>query len=94
MELGQGLADVATIAILQERAIRRGEIVNAQLQSALVSRVVIEQAKGVLAQHRDVSMAEAFEQLRAYSRRSNQRLTEVARALVERKIDPRSIRPA
>jgi hypothetical protein len=49
--LGQILADVATIGILQERAIRRGEIVNEQLQAALNSRVVIEQAKGAAARN-------------------------------------------
>jgi len=45
LRLGQALADVATIGILEERAIRHGEIVTEQLQTALNSRVIIEQAK-------------------------------------------------
>ena len=51
LRLGQALADVATIGILQDRAIRHGEVVTEQLQTALNSRVVIEQAKGVLSQY-------------------------------------------
>src|SRR4051795_674439 len=68
LALGQALADVATIGILQERAIHRGEVVNEQLQLALNSRVIIEQAKGVLAQHGGVSTDLAFERLRRYAR--------------------------
>ena len=86
--LGQALADVATIGILQEQAIRRGEVVNEQLQTALNSRVVIEQAKGVLAQHGGLTMDQAFEQLRGYSRTNNLRLSEVARSLVEGDLGP------
>ncbi|WP_344419398.1 GAF and ANTAR domain-containing protein [Pseudonocardia ailaonensis] len=89
LALGQALADVATIGILAERAVRRGEVVTEQLQNALNSRVVIEQAKGVVAQHSGVAMEEAFEQLRRYSRRSNRRLAEVAGDVVTRRLDPR-----
>ena len=78
----QALADVATIGILQERSIHRGEVLTEQLQSALNSRVVIEQAKGVLAQRYDVSVSEAFELLRAYARRTRQRLVDVAGEVV------------
>jgi GAF domain-containing protein len=81
--LGQALADVATIGILSERAIRRGEVVAEQLQTALNSRVIIEQAKGVLAQHGGLSMAAAFDRLRRYARTHNARLSEVARQVVE-----------
>jgi transcriptional regulator with GAF, ATPase, and Fis domain len=91
LALGQALADVATIGILQERAIRRGEILNEQLQSALTSRVVIEQAKGVLAQHHGVGMDAAFDRLRRYSRTHNLRLAEVARQLATSQLDPAAI---
>ena len=83
LALGQALADVATIGILQERAIRRSEVLSEQLQTALTSRVIIEQAKGVLAQHLGVSMDTAFDRLRRYARNSNLRLAEVARQCVE-----------
>jgi transcriptional regulator with GAF, ATPase, and Fis domain len=78
----QALADVATIGILQERSIHRGEVLTEQLQSALNSRVVIEQAKGVVAQLHDVTVAEAFDLLRTYARRTRQRLVDVAAAVV------------
>ena len=83
LELGQALADVATIGILSERAIRRGEVLNEQLQAALNSRVIIEQAKGVLAQLGGLSMNAAFDRLRSYTRSHNQRLSEVALRVVE-----------
>ena len=84
----QALADVATIGLLQERTIRRGEVLTEQLQSALNSRVVIEQAKGAVAQIYAVSVDDAFELLRGYARRHQLRLGDVARALVT---DPASI---
>ena len=83
LSLGQALADIATIGILQERAIRRGEVLTEQLQAALNSRVIIEQAKGVLAQHGNLTMHVAFDRLRRYARSHNLRLTEVARQIVE-----------
>jgi GAF domain-containing protein len=82
LSLGQALADVATIGILQERAIRHGGVVTEQLQSALNSRIVIEQAKGVLAQLGVLTMATAFDRLRRYSRGHNLLLGEVARRVV------------
>ena len=60
----QALADVATIALMQERTIRRAEELTEQLQGALISRVVIEQAKGALAALPGISPEEAFEVLR------------------------------
>ena len=82
LRLGQALADVATIGILQERAIRHGEVLTEQLQTALNTRVVIEQAKGVVAQLGNVPMDIAFEHLRRFSRRNNMLLGEVARHVV------------
>ena len=74
---------MATIGILSERAIRRGEVLNEQLQTALNSRVIIEQAKGVLAEHGNLSMDAAFDRLRSYARRHNLRLSEVARQVID-----------
>jgi GAF domain-containing protein len=84
----QALADVATIGLLQERAVRRGEVLTEQLQGALNSRVIIEQAKGAIAQMRNCSVDEAFNLLRGHCRNHNLRLSDVARAVVT---DPRPI---
>ncbi|GAA4880147.1 GAF and ANTAR domain-containing protein [Pseudonocardia benzenivorans] len=91
LALGQALADVATIGILAERTVRRTEVVAEQLQTALNSRVIIEQAKGVIAQYGGVPMDQAFERLRGYSRRHNLRLAEVARNVVNGRLDPRTV---
>ena len=82
LRVGQGLADIATIAILQRRALQRGFELNEQLQEALNSRIVIEQAKGVLAERLKSDMPTAFAVLRGYARRTNSRLSDVARAVV------------
>lgn len=76
--IGQALADVATISILQERTIRETALVNEQMQGALNSRVLIEQAKGVIAYTARVNMDEAFRRLRAYARSNNRSLPETA----------------
>jgi GAF domain-containing protein len=83
LALGQALADVATIGILSERAINRGEALNEQLQTALNSRVIIEQAKGVLAERGNIDMNTAFDRLRGYSRDNNLKLSDVGRQIVE-----------
>jgi hypothetical protein len=83
LRVGQALADVATIGLLQERNVRRSETLAEQLQAALNSRVVIEQAKGKLAERLSVDMDRAFAMLRDYARNSNQRLTLVAGHFVE-----------
>ncbi|HEX5428694.1 MAG TPA: GAF and ANTAR domain-containing protein [Pedococcus sp.] len=78
----QALADVATIGLLQERAIRHGEVLTEQLQSALNSRITIEQAKGALAQLRHVTPDEAFTLMRDYARSRRLHLGDVAREVV------------
>jgi GAF domain-containing protein len=78
----QCLADIATIGLLQERAISSAEILTEQLQGALNSRITIEQAKGVLARTHGTSVDAAFGMMRDYARRNNHRLSDVARAVV------------
>jgi hypothetical protein len=82
LRIGQALADVATIGLLHERNVRRSETVAEQLQAALNSRVMVEQAKGKLAERLSIDMERAFTMLRDYARNSNQRLTDVARDFV------------
>jgi transcriptional regulator with GAF, ATPase, and Fis domain len=88
VQVVQALADVATIGLLQARAIQRGEVLTEQLQGALNSRIVIEQAKGAIAQTHGTSIDEAFLAIRDYARRTNRRLSEVAHAIVA---DPHSV---
>jgi AmiR/NasT family two-component response regulator len=76
---------------LQERTIRRGEILTEQLQAALNSRIIVEQAKGALAQALGVSVDEAFELIRALSRNSNQRLVHIARDIVTERSYPSTL---
>jgi GAF domain-containing protein len=83
----QALADVATIAILQQRSLSVAGVLAEQLQNALNSRIVIEQAKGVLAESGGLEMGVAFEVLRVHARSTNQRLSDVAELLVTRQLD-------
>jgi hypothetical protein len=86
-ELGQALADVATIGILHERALHHQEVVTEQLQKALHSRITIEQAKGVVAERLHVSIDEAFTLIRAHARNHNLKLADAARAITEGELD-------
>lgn len=85
--VAQALADVATIGILQERSIRETGIVTEQLQRALESRILIEQAKGVLSAMGLMSVDAAFEALRTYARRNNLPLRTVAEGVTNRSLD-------
>lgn len=84
--LAQALADVATISILQDRELTDLSRLTQQLQTALETRVLIEQAKGLLAERLDQSMEEAFRTLRTHARNNNRKLREVATALVNREL--------
>jgi GAF domain-containing protein len=86
--IAQALADLATIAILQNRAAVAQRDLNAQLTEALSSRVVIEQAKGMIAERQGLQVDQAFNRLRRYARNHNLRLADVARATVAGDIDP------
>lgn len=79
---GQALADVATIGILAQRGVHQAELINIQLKQALDSRVIIEQAKGVLAERLHLTVDEAFALLRRRARDHNLRLTDLARDIV------------
>jgi ANTAR domain len=79
----QALADVATIAILQHRVGLHAHVVNEQLNEALNSRIVIEQAKGVIAERAGIDMDGAFSRLRDHARSNNLRLADVARDIAE-----------
>lgn len=80
----QALADVATIGILHHRAAAESNLLSEQLQYALNSRILIEQAKGAIAHKLDLNTDQAFEVLRRYSRAHNQRLADTAAAVVNR----------
>jgi GAF domain-containing protein len=93
VEIAQAFASVATIAILQHRAARETQIVNEQLQTALTSRVIIEQAKGMVAEGANLKMEDAFSALRAHARNHNLRLSDLARDVTNGKVPPSSLDP-
>lgn len=83
VDLGRSLADIAAIGILHQRAIAHAGVATNQLQGALTSRIVIEQAKGAIAERMQVDMDEAFAILRAHARKHNLPLSELARAVAQ-----------
>jgi len=82
IEAAQAFADVATIAILQHRAALEAQVLNEQLTHALNSRIVIEQAKGMIAEREDLNMEDAFSMLRNHARSHNLRLVDLSRDVV------------
>jgi GAF domain-containing protein len=86
--VARAFADLAAVSIVQNRAHVEARRLNEQLSAALTSRVVIEQAKGVLAERAGIDLTEAFERMRAYARDHNSRLADVARAAVAGTLDP------
>jgi GAF domain-containing protein len=91
LPLGQGMADIAAVALVQERSVREFRGVVGQLQGALSSRVVIEQAKGVLAERHRISLDTAFVRLRGYARSNNRRLGDVAAELIDGRLQPAAL---
>lgn len=86
IEAARALAAVATIAILQHRAALEAQLLNDQLTHALNSRVVIEQAKGMVAERRGLDLDQAFALLRSYARDHNVRLADLAREVIDGKV--------
>jgi len=92
LRIGQAMADVATVGLIQERAISASELLAAQLQTALNSRVRLEQAKGVLAERAGLPMDQAFQLMRDYARNNGRRLSEVATHIIDGLLDDRTLR--
>jgi GAF domain-containing protein len=90
-DIAQALADIATIGVLQARAIHDGQVVSTQLQTALESRIAIEQAKGILAEYGGITVDDAFTRLRSYARTNNTKLTDAARRVVSGAVTPQSL---
>jgi GAF domain-containing protein len=91
--VARAFADLAALSISQYRASSEAQRLNEQLSAALSSRVVIEQAKGVISERANVDLNEAFSRLRLYARASNFRLTDVAKAAVDGSLDPAAWAP-
>jgi transcriptional regulator with GAF, ATPase, and Fis domain len=91
--LGQAMADIATIGILQARTITQATVVADQLQDALKTRITLEQAKGRLAERAGVELDAAFAWLRGYSRHHNRGLTSVAAAFLSGDLTADDLKP-
>ena len=83
LAVAQAMADIATIGILQERLIRDQSVLTVQLETALQSRVIIEQAKGIVAERDRINVDDAFLRIRRFSRNTNRLLSDTARGIVD-----------
>lgn len=92
--LGQAMADVATIGLLHERVLQERAVVSGQLQTALNSRIAVEQAKGFVAERTGVELGEAFELLRGYAHHHNRRLRDVVADVITRELAADQLRVA
>ena len=92
--LGQALCDIATVGLLQERTVRQGAELAEQLQSALNSRVLLEQAKGVLSERAGISVDHAFTLMRTHARSNHLKLGTVATAVINGTIAPADLTSA
>ncbi|WP_409330999.1 GAF and ANTAR domain-containing protein [Trujillonella humicola] len=93
LAVAQGMADVAAIGLLHERALRDQVLLAEQLQTALQSRILIEQAKGVLSARAGIGVSEAFSRMRTHARRTGEQLTVVAEAVVAGTLEYRDLQP-
>jgi transcriptional regulator with GAF, ATPase, and Fis domain len=89
--VAQGMADIATIGLLHARAMRDQVVLSEQLETALHSRIAIEQAKGILSAQAGTDIATAFTVLRTYARRSGEALTDIANAVIAGSLDVRRL---
>jgi transcriptional regulator with GAF, ATPase, and Fis domain len=94
LAVAQGLADIATIGLLHERTVHDQFVLSEQLQTALHSRILIEQAKGVLSAHAGTSVEEAFRLMRTHARRTGNSLNSVAEGIIAGSIDIGQLQPS
>lgn len=91
--VARAFADLATISVLRHRMTSEAQVLNEQLSGALTSRIVIEQAKGIVAERAHIDLAEAFTRLRRHARGNNLLLTEVARSAIDGTLDAKAWNP-
>jgi ANTAR domain-containing protein/GAF domain-containing protein len=93
IEIAQAMAKMAAIGLIQERAVRERSLLTTQLQTALNSRVIIEQAKGMIAEYLTMTADDAFTPLRNYARYHNRKLSDVASDVVDRRVPSAALGP-